>query len=133
MLDSKGKPYNRQGEEKPQQKVASDNHNPEEEEPNDIEEPAGHREIGLSSLEFVTEWEQRKPSNLEELPAKGSPTIVTIRLTAATKYSRATSQPPNTTQMIFPRIFIALLMSGCGGLSTKHRATTPRIPGRATH
>ena len=64
MLDSKGKPNNRQREEKPQQKVAGDNHNPKEEEPDDIEEPAGHREIGLGSFEFVTEWEQRKPSDL---------------------------------------------------------------------
>jgi len=40
---------------------------------------------------------------------KGMPMMVIISISPAMKYSKAICKPPNTTQMMFPNVFIDLI------------------------
>ena len=79
------------------------------EEPQYIHEDAQTAWLRLPPFNFRTEWPDGQHAQLQTLQAEGDADDVIISISPAMKYSKAMCRPPNTTQMMFPNVFIDLI------------------------
>lgn len=95
--------------EKAKADVSQPNANTTHTEPQHVHEHVQTTRLRLFFCISAPKGQRANTPNFMLCSPKGMPTMVSIKTKPPMKYSMAISRPPNTTQMMFPKVFIVLL------------------------